>query len=247
MAGRDEIASYADALLDVASWQEYAPAGLQVLGAESVTRIACGVSSSLALFDAAVEQGADLVLVHHGLFWRNEPLVVDARLRGRLEALFRGNASLLAYHLALDAHPELGNNAQLVRALGAEPEGRFAGLGFGARFAEPLAGEALVARVTAIAGREPLVFAHGPARISRLAVASGAAGFELVRAAHEGYDALLTGEAEEPSLHTARELGITLVAAGHHATERLGVQALAAHLGERFGLPWSYVEVENPV
>ncbi len=247
MAARDEIAAYADQLLDVASWQEFAPAGLQVVGAPEVTRLACGVSSSLALFEAAIADGADLVLVHHGLFWRNEPLLVDARLRGRLEVLFRGNASLLAYHLALDAHPELGNNVQLIRALGAHPESVFAGVGRGARFEGVIAIGDLVARIATLTEREPLVFAHGPTAIRRIAVATGAAGHELIRAAHEGYDLLLTGEAEEPNQAAARELGIHLVAAGHHATERLGVQALAAHLGERFGLPWTYIEVENPV
>ncbi|MFN0154837.1 MAG: Nif3-like dinuclear metal center hexameric protein [Gaiella sp.] len=247
MPRRDEIVVYANALLDVGAWQEYGPAGLQVAGSADVTRIACGVSSSLELFERAVNEGADLVLVHHGLFWRNEPLVIDARTRGRLETLFRGNASLLAYHLALDAHPELGNNAQLVRALGAEPEATFAGLGLGARFVSPVPIGDLVARVAAVCEREPVTFLHGPATVSRVAVATGGGGYELIRAAHEGYDGLLTGEPEEPSLHTARELGIHLIAAGHHATERLGVQALAAHLGEHFELPWSYIEVANPV
>ena len=113
MAGRDEIVRYANELLEASRWPEFGPPGLQVVGSENVTLLACGVSSSRDLFQQAVDSGAEMVVVHHGLFWRNEPLVVDARLRGRLEVLFRGNASLLAYHLALDAHPELGNAAQL--------------------------------------------------------------------------------------------------------------------------------------
>lgn len=247
MAARDEIAAYADELLEAHRWPEFGPAGLQVVGAPEVTRLAAGVSASRELFERAVELGAELVLVHHGLFWRNEPLVVDARLRGRLEALFRGDASLLAYHLPLDAHPELGNNAQLARRLGAEPERPFAGVGLGCTLRPAPTVVELAARVREAVGRDPLVLAHGPERVERLAVASGAAGYELARAAREGYDALLTGEPEEPSFHTARELGVHLLAAGHHATERLGVQALAAHLAERFGLAWDYVEVENPV
>jgi dinuclear metal center YbgI/SA1388 family protein len=246
MAHRDEIVRYANELLDVSRWPEFGPPGLQVVGADEVTQLACGVSSSRELFEQAVSAGADLVLVHHGLFWRNEPLVVDARLRARLETLFRGNASLLAYHLALDAHPELGNAAQLAARLGATPESAFGGVGLGCTV-EPLPIDTLVERVRDVAGREPLVFPYGPPEIRRLAISTGAAGYDLVQAAHEGYDAYLTGEPEEPNHAAAHELGIHLVAAGHHATERLGVQALAAHLAERFDLEWRYLEVENPV
>jgi dinuclear metal center YbgI/SA1388 family protein len=246
VAHRDEIVRYANDLLDVAKWPEFGPPGLQVVGAEEVKLLACGVSSSRELFERAVEATAELVLVHHGLFWRNEPLVVDARLRGRLEALFRGNASLVAYHLPLDAHPELGNSAQLARRIGASPIGPFGDVGL-ACDVEPQRIEALAARIGNAVEREPLVFAHGPAEVRRIAISTGAAGHDLVRAAHEGFDLLVTGEPEEPNLQAARELGIHLVAAGHHATERLGVQALAAHLGERFDLAWRYIEVDNPV
>ena len=246
MASRDEIVAYADALLEIERFPEFAPQGLQVTGADEVTTIACGVSSSRELFDRAVGLGAQLVLVHHGLFWRNEPLVVDTRLRGRLETLFAGNASLLAYHLALDAHPTLGNNAQLASRIGATPGGPFGGVGLGCTLdGVPLA--TLVERVEQALERQPLVLHGGPKTVVRLAISTGAAGYDLAMAAHEGFDALLTGEAEEPSAATARELGITLIAAGHHATERLGVQALARHLADRYGLAWHYVEVDNPV
>jgi dinuclear metal center YbgI/SA1388 family protein len=247
VAHRDEIAAHADEVLEVGRWPEFAPQGLQVLGTADVTRLAAGVSASRELFERAVDSGAQMVLVHHGLFWRNEPLVVDARLRGRLEALFRGDVSLLAYHLALDAHEELGNNAQLAARVGAVPVGPFAEVGLGCSLDPPPTVDELAARVADAVAREPLVLPHGPERVRRLAVATGAAGYDLIRAAHEGYDALLTGEPEEPSLHTARELGVHLLAAGHHATERFGVQALAAHLADRFDLEWEYLEVENPV
>ncbi len=246
MAGRDAIVTYANALLEVDRWPEFAPAGLQVVGAPEVSTLACGVSASRELFDRAVAAGAEMVLVHHGLFWRNEPLVVDARLRGRLEALFGGNASLLAYHLALDAHPELGNNAQLAGRLGATATGSFGGVGLACEVG-PLAFTELVDRVAEATRRAPFVLANGPDMVRRIAISTGGAGYELVRAAHEGFDVLLTGEPEEPSHHTSRELGIHLIAAGHHATERLGVQALAAKLADEFGLDWSYIEVENPV
>ena len=246
MAGRDEIVAYANELLEIERFPEFAPQGLQVVGAPEVTTIACGVSCSRELFERAVELGAELVLVHHGLFWRNEPLVVDARLRGRLEALFRGDASLLAYHLALDAHPTLGNNAQLAARVGATPVGPFEVVGLGCTI-DAVRVEDLAARVAGAVGRTPLVLRGDDREIRRLAVSTGAAGHDLVPAAHEGYDALLTGEPEEPSAATARELGIHLLAAGHYASEQFGVQALAAHLADRFELEWHFVEVANPV
>jgi dinuclear metal center YbgI/SA1388 family protein len=246
MASRDEIVAYASELLEVARFPEFAPQGLQVVGTAGVATIACGVSCSRELFERAVDLGAELVLVHHGLFWRNEPLVVDGRLRGRLEALFAGNASLVAYHLALDAHPTIGNNAQLAARIGALPVGPFGAVGRGCTL-EPQAVDVLAAKVEEVLGRPPVVLRGGEREIRRLAVSTGAAGHDLVQAAREGYDALLTGEPEEPSAATARELGIHLIAGGHHATERFGVQALAAHLAERFALESHYVEVENPV
>jgi dinuclear metal center YbgI/SA1388 family protein len=246
MAPRDDIVAYANEILEVEQWPEFGMPGLQVVGAPEVSTIACAVSSSRQLFARAVELGAEMVIVHHGLFWRNEPLVVDARLRGRLEELFRGDASLVAYHLALDAHPTLGNSAQLAALVGARPTGTFAGVGLGCDI-DALSVDVLAERVQVVLGRAPLVLSYGPAEITRLAVATGAAGYELIRAAHEGFDALLTGEAEEPNRAAAEELGVHLVAAGHHATERFGVQALAAELARHFHLEWSYVEIDNPV
>lgn len=246
MARRDEIVAHANALLEVERWPEFGPPGLQVVGSEDVSLLVCGVSSSRALFEQAAALGADMVLVHHGLFWRNEPLLVDRRLRGRLEALFGANASLIAYHLALDAHPTLGNAAQLAERLGAAPEGPFGGVGLSCSLDGLSIGE-LTARVHDAVEREPLVLGHGPERIDRLAISTGAAGYDLIQASHEGFDALLTGEAEEPNRAAAEELGIHLIAAGHHSTERYGVQALAAHLAAAFDLEWCYVEIDNPV
>jgi dinuclear metal center YbgI/SA1388 family protein len=247
MAYRDDIVAYADELLAVERWPEFAPPGLQVIGADEVSKLVSGVSASLELFRLAAEQDAQMVLVHHGLFWRNEPLVVDARIRRRLEALFAADMSLVAYHLALDAHSELGNSAQLAGRLGVEIEGPFAGVGQGGRLRVPVELDELVARVAAVVEREPLVLGGGPNSVERVAVSTGGAGYDLIRAAHEGYDVLITGEPEEPNAHAATELGITLIAGGHHATERLGVQALGAELAARFELVHEYVEVPNPV
>ena len=247
MAQRDEIIRFANELLEVDRFPEYGTPGLQVLGADEVTKLACGVSSSKELFERAATAGAQLLIVHHGMFWRNEPVWIDRRQRGRLETLFAADLSLAAYHLALDAHPELGNNALLADTLGVEIERPFAEVGQGGTLREPGRIEELVARLGTAIGREPLVFAHGPERIQRVAVCSGAAGRYLIDAAHEGYDVLVTGEPEEPSLQTARELGIHFVAGGHDATERLGVQALSRRLAEQFRLDWTFIEVDNPV
>jgi len=247
MARRDEILAYADELLRVDAFPEFGPSGAQVLGADEVTKLACGVSASRELFERAAAGGAQLVIVHHGLFWRTEPLVIDRRMRGRLQALFDGQVTLAAYHIALDAHPEVGNNVCLARRLEIEPERPFAGIGVGGRLAEPMSLAALVKRIRVVLDREPLVFAHGPERVERVAVSTGASGHDLITAAREGYDLFLTGEAEEPNLHAARELEIHLVAGGHYATERFGVQALAERLAERFGLEWEFVDLPNPV
>ena len=205
------------------------------------------MSSSRDLFERAGAAGAQLVLVHHGLFWRNEPLLVDRRLKGRLEALFAANLTLAAYHLALDAHPEVGNNALLAGLLGAKRNGEFAGIGVGASLAEPITIDELTERLEQATGRAPLVFAEGPENVERIAVVTGGGGTRLIQAAHEGYDALVTGEPEEPALQTARELGIHFLAGGHYATETFGVTALAGRLADEFSLEWEFLDVENPV
>jgi dinuclear metal center YbgI/SA1388 family protein len=247
MARRDEILEYAAELLDLDAYPDYGPMGMQVLGADDVTKIAAGVSASRELFERAAAAGAELVVVHHGIFWSNESPVVDRRLKGRLQALFTADITLAAYHLALDAHLEIGNAALLARELGADVTGRFAGVGVGARLLEPTGIDAFSARAREVVEREPLVFPHGPERVERLAIITGGGGRHLLDAAREGYDLFLTGEPEEPSERDARELGLHFVAAGHDATERLGIAALAERLAGRFGLAWEFLDVPNPV
>jgi dinuclear metal center YbgI/SA1388 family protein len=247
MAGRDEILDYAAQLLDLDSFTDYGPQGMQVAGADEVTKIVCAVSASLELFERAAAAGAQLVIVHHGLLWDKEPRIIDRRVRRRLQALFDADLTLAGYHLALDAHPEVGNNALLAQELGVDVEGPFAELGAGGRLPAPEPLETFLARVRERIGPKPLVFAEGPDPVERIAIVSGGAAGHVTEAAAEGYGLFLTGEADEPSLHLARELGITFVAAGHYATERLGVQALSARLAERFGLEWEFVELPNPV
>jgi dinuclear metal center YbgI/SA1388 family protein len=247
MAGRDEILEYAAELLDLASFSDYGPQGMQVAGADEVAKIVCAVSSSLELFERAAAAGAQLVLVHHGLLWSNEPRVIDTGVRRRLQALFDADLTLAAYHLALDAHPGVGNNALLARELGVADDEPFVVIGRRGRLPVPEPIETFLARVRQRIDPEPLVFAEGPDLVERVAIVSGGGGRHLADAAAAGCDLFLTGEPEEPSLHLARELGITFVAAGHYATERLGVQALTAKLAERFGLDWEFVELPNPV
>jgi len=247
LADRDEILAFASGLLDLDAYPDYGPMGLQVAGAREVERIACGVSASLELFERAASSGAQMLLVHHGLLWDRDPRVIDDAARRRLKALFDSDITLAAYHLALDGHPEVGNNALLARELGIDPSEPFAGIGFGGVLEEPVSIDEFAARVREKVGGDPIVFAHGPERIERAAVVTGGAARYVADASREGYDLFLTGEAAEPTLHTAQELGIHFVAAGHYATERIGVQALAKRLAEQFDLEWEFIDLPNPV
>jgi dinuclear metal center YbgI/SA1388 family protein len=221
--------------------------GLQVLGAASVNKIACGVSASRDLFTRAAELGAELVLVHHGLFWNRDSRVVGAALKGRLRALFDADLTLAAYHLALDAHPDLGNNVLLARELGIDPVERFAEIGFAGPLDRPQPMDEFAARVRERLDRPPLVFSYGPETIERVAICSGGAARLLADAVAGGCDCFVTGEAAEPTKHAAKEAGIHFVAAGHYATETLGVRALAERIAQEFSVEWEFVELPNPV
>ena len=164
MASRDAIIAFADELLDVSSYPDYGPMGLQVVGADEVTTVACGVSASRELFEHTAAIGAELLVVHHGLFWDADPRIVDARMKERLSVLFDADITLAAYHLALDAHLEIGNNALLARELGVTVEEQFDGIGVGGPLAEPTTAEAFAALVRDKLGKDPLVFPSGPTR-----------------------------------------------------------------------------------
>lgn len=247
MADRDEITRFCDELLDVKRFRDYGPMGLQVEGSAEVERIICGVSASLELFDTAATRGAQMILVHHGIFWNNERLLIDRRQKGRLKVLFDCDISLLAYHLALDAHPEIGNAALLAQELGIVPERAFDEYGVGGRLEEPIAAKDFVTLVEKKLGRKPTAYLHGPESVRRVAILTGGGGHSLLPASREGYDLFLTGEATEPALHLSRELGIHFIAAGHYATEKLGIQALTGRIAERFGVQWDFIDIPNPV
>ncbi|SDK87156.1 Nif3-like dinuclear metal center hexameric protein [Pseudomonas indica] len=241
----------ADRYLTAARIQDYCPNGLQVEGRPQVRRIVSGVTASQALLDAAVEADADVVLVHHGYFWKNEnPCVVGIKQR-RLKTLLNHDISLLAYHLPLDVHPEVGNNVQLARVLDLIVEGPLEpdnprSVGLVGALAEPLAPRDFARRVHEALGREPLLI-DGEGPIRRIAWCTGAAQGYIDQAVAAGVDAYLTGEVSEPTVHAARENGISFIAAGHHATERYGVQALGDYLARRFAIEHLFVDCPNPV
>jgi dinuclear metal center YbgI/SA1388 family protein len=247
VARRDDILDYARELLDLDSFDDYGPMGLQVVGADDVAKIAAGVSSSRELFERAAQTGAELLVVHHGLFWENDPRVVDRQLKGRLQALFAGDVTLAAYHLALDAHPEIGNNALLARELGIESPERVLEWGFGGRLDPEVTIDELAGRLQQATGQEPQVFDGGPERVGPVAVITGGAARLFPQIAALGYDAFVTGEPAEPTLHAARELGSHFLAGGHYATETFGIKALAERLAERFDLEWEFLDLPNPV
>lgn len=237
--------------LAVSGMPDYCPNGLQVEGRAEVRRIVSGVTASQALLDAAVEVGADLVLVHHGYFWKSEnPCVVGSKQR-RLKTLLTHEVSLLAYHLPLDVHPEVGNNVQLARRLGVLVEGPLEpgnprSVGLVGSLPEPMEPLDFARRVAHVLQREPLLI-EAARPIRRLAWCTGAAQGYIEQAIAAGVDAYLTGEVSESTVHSARENGISFLAAGHHATERYGVQALGDYLASRFSIEHRFIDCPNPV
>lgn len=241
-----DLVSFCDELLDAGSFSDYCPNGLQVEAGDTVKTLVSGVTASQALIDAAVEAGADALLVHHGYFWKGEAQPLIGIKGRRLRSLFEHGISLLAYHLPLDAHPELGNNRQLADRLGLDGAPlESGGLVWVAEVDE--AAEQLSLRLHDALGRQPLHLPGGPTRIRRLAWCTGAAQGYIEQAAAAGCDAFISGEVSEQTAHQAAELGIHYFAAGHHATERYGVQALGTVLAERFGLVHRFVDIPNPV
>jgi len=248
-----EILDELDALLQPERFEDYGPNGLQVPGRAEVATIATGVSAHLELFELATARSADLLLVHHGIFWGTGPGPITEQLKRRLSVLFEADISLVAYHLPLDAHLELGNNALLARALGAEELRPFAlhrGEPIGVLAELPtdaMAAGELFARTREVTAREPLVFEGGPQRVRRVAIVSGAGADYLTDAAAAGADAFITGEPAERSMAQARELGVHFIAAGHYATETFGVRRLGEHLAKRFELRHVFLDIPNPV
>jgi dinuclear metal center YbgI/SA1388 family protein len=249
----DNIIAYLDELLSPASFHDYGPNGLQVPGPGQIQTIVTGVSASAELFERAAERDADLVLVHHGLFWTGAPLALTSSAKRRLQVLFEHDMALAAYHLPLDGHPEVGNNALLADGLGCASHEPFAlhrgsAIGVAGRFdGDGIRAGELVERVERLTGREPLAFLAGPGQVRTIGIVSGAGADYLGDAVTARYDAFLTGEPAERVMTHAQEEGIHFIAAGHYATETLGVRRLGELLAERFAIRHEFVDVPNPI
>lgn len=247
----DELRVYLDACLQPERFDDYCPNGLQVEGREQVARLATGVTASQRLLDEAIAWGADAILVHHGYFWRGESPRVVGMKRRRLAALLQNDVSLFAYHLPLDAHPELGNNARLGQLMGVRDPAPLqdgpASVGNIGLLQAPVSAAEFVAFLEKLTGRPAMHVGDGAKTVERVAWCTGAAQSYIEAAVEAGADVFVTGEASEQTVHVAREEGIHFIAAGHHATERFGVQALGEHLARRFSLEYRYIEVDNPV
>jgi len=248
MVARTEIDSYLQMLLRPGEFKDYGPNGLQVEGGAEVRRVVSGVTASLAFIDAAIATGADTLLVHHGLFWRGQDGRLTGWLRQRVARLMAHDINLYAYHLPLDAHAELGNNARLGQRLGLVADGRFGeqALGFIGSAGPHATEKGLAAAVAQALGRVPTLLPGNGRPLRRVAWCSGGAQGYFEDAIAAGADAFITGEISEPQAHLARETGVAFLACGHHATERYGAPAVAAALAAEFGLEHQFIDVENP-
>jgi dinuclear metal center YbgI/SA1388 family protein len=252
VVARERLVAYLDEYLGAQTGTDYGPNGLQVEGRDDVALLVTGVSACLDLFERAAALEADAILVHHGIFWEGDDRSLTGLRYRRVAALLQAEINLLAYHLPLDRHPIVGNNALAARRFGIHdprPFGEHDGLtvGFGGALTHPLAPEAFAHRCLEVFGQEPVAFAHGPDPIRSAAFVSGAAQRLFHMAIAEEYDAYVTGESSEWVMNVARESATHYFAAGHYATERLGVQALGAHLAEHFDLEVEFVDVPNPI
>jgi len=244
-----ELVDYTGQLLDATRFRDYGPNGLQVEGKQELNRLVTGVSASLRLLEAAADLHADAVLVHHGWFWKSEDVRVVGVKRKRMAFLMQHDMSLIGYHLPLDAHLDLGNNVLLGKKLGLEIDDWFGEQRIAAhgRLAQPKSLGLFCADVEIALQRKPFVVGEFEKTIRRIAWCSGAAQDYLAQAVELGVDAFLTGEVSEHTVHLARESGVAFIAAGHHATERYGVQALGQHLAQRFSLQHEFIDIDNPI
>lgn len=246
MAHRDEIIHFFNDYLQVEQFKDFCPNGLQVEGKAEVKRIVTGVSASAELFAKAAAKGADMIIVHHGILWEKNDPVIKGGFRRRLELLLADEITLLAYHLPLDKHPRIGNNALAAAALGLEALQEFAEVGLHGKIPATFFPE-FVEKVRGFYGSQPLIFACGPERVERIGICSGGAQRWLADAIDMGLDVYVTGEASEATLHLAKEGKIHFIAAGHYATERLGIRALGELAAQQFGVSVEFIDIPNPV
>ncbi|BDM64694.1 GTP cyclohydrolase 1 type 2 [Shewanella sp. NFH-SH190041] len=248
---RSDLVSYLSEFLLADTFKDYAPNGLQIEGRENIDKIVTGVSACQPLIDQAVVAGADALLVHHGFFWKNEPAPLVGMKGRRIKALFQHDINLLGYHLPLDAHPLVGNNAMLAQKLAindAEPiTGVAQGLVWRGELSQSITAADFATRIATVLGRAPLHIGDNAQQIKTLAWCTGGAQDYIDIAVAAGVDAFITGEVSERTFHAAMEQGISFYAAGHHATESYGIQALGQHLADKFGLEHQFIDIPNPV
>jgi dinuclear metal center YbgI/SA1388 family protein len=247
-----ELIEYLDELLEIGDFQDYGPNGLQVPGPPELSVVVTGVSAHRELFEQAAREGAQLVVAHHGLFWDFHPRAITPAMKERLRILFDNDIALAGYHLPLDAHPEVGNNALICAALGLDRGERFGehrgrAIGFVGRSAEGVPFEELRSRCLAAFGREPFTWDTGPEVVHSVGIVSGGAASSFGEAIARGLDAFLTGEPAEHVMADARESGTHFIAAGHYATETFGVRRLGELVAERFGVEHRFIEAPNPI
>ena len=252
MAQLSEVIAYLDEFLEITDFQDYGPNGLQVPGSDELSVLVTGVSAHRELFEQAAAAGAQLVVAHHGLFWDFHPRALTRAMRERLRVLFDNDIALAGYHLPLDAHPEVGNNALICEALGlerAEPFGEHRGraVGFVGRTAEGIPFDELRRRCAAAFGQKPFAWDSGPEVVHSVGIVSGGAASIFGEAIARGLDAFLTGEPAEHVMADARESGTHFIAAGHYATETFGVRRLGELVAERFGVEHRFVDAPNPI
>jgi dinuclear metal center YbgI/SA1388 family protein len=245
----NELNDYIGRLLEISRFRDYCPNGVQIEGRAEIRRIATGVTASQRLLEAATLWGADAILVHHGYFWRNEDATVTGIKKRRIAHLLKHDISLLAYHLPLDAHPELGNNAQLALRLKLKPQGYFGeqDIAWFGELQQPQTLAEFNEKIEISLQRVPLVIGDTARILKRVAWCSGGAQSYFEQAVALGVDAFLTGEISEQNVHVAQETGVAFIAAGHHATERYGVQALGEHLARQWKIEHRFFDLDNPV
>lgn len=245
----NELEASLNQLLDISRFHDYCPNGLQVEGRNEVFTIVSGVTASVRLLQAAIAAQADAILVHHGYFWRGENPCLTGIRKQRLALLLNHNISLLGYHLPLDAHATLGNNAQLGEKLGLIETGRFGNQGIAAHGTVPhtMTLQALADTTEQLLARKPLVIGDTSKPVKRIAWCTGAAQDSFEEAVRLGVDVFLTGEISEHNVHTAHESGVAFIAAGHHATERYGIQALGNYIEQHWGISHTFIDMDSPV
>lgn len=246
---RDELENHLNQLLDISRFHDYCPNGLQVEGRDRIQTLISGVTASLDLLQAAVVAKADAILVHHGYFWRGEDMRITGMKSRRIALLMQHRINLFAYHLPLDAHPHLGNNALLGKKLGLIETGRFGEQDIAARgeLSHATTLGAFAEKISRTLLRKPAIIGDPGKSIRQIAWCTGAAQGYFETAIQQGVDAYITGEISEQNVHAARESGVAFIAAGHHATERYGVQAVGDHIAQKFGILHQFIDIENPV